>query len=99
MCPESKKKIKTTGRLIFEIIIIAVLLLPFLSRRITLLNHFPLDWIQQHSFDIIVILAIVCAVFILWCDDFIKKDWKEKNYKPFIALIAIILIYITHLAS
>jgi UDP-N-acetylmuramyl pentapeptide phosphotransferase/UDP-N-acetylglucosamine-1-phosphate transferase len=99
MYPESKKKIKIIGGLIFEIIIIIVALLPFLSRKITPLNHFLPDWIQQRSLNIIAILAIVYAVFCLWCDDFMKKDWKEKNYTPFIALLTIIFIYITHIAS
>jgi H+/Cl- antiporter ClcA len=82
--------------------IIALLTAFSLSGILLLLGRFEVfqnipSWLSNFNviYTIIGVIAVLCAIFFLWIDEFFKKPWKERNYKPLIVIfIVTYLIYI-----
>jgi UDP-N-acetylmuramyl pentapeptide phosphotransferase/UDP-N-acetylglucosamine-1-phosphate transferase len=89
---ENRKKIKSIGTIIFEITVVLCVVLFLLNHKIILLKKLLPDW--NHAFDTIVIITFLYAVFLLWCDNFIKTHWKEKDYRPLIMIVLIFIYYV-----
>jgi UDP-N-acetylmuramyl pentapeptide phosphotransferase/UDP-N-acetylglucosamine-1-phosphate transferase len=87
---KNKEKIK----LICEITVSLYAVLVLLSKIGMLGNILP-EWLLDNPYGKIVIFLLLYAIFRMWVDDFLKKKWKEKDYRPLMFIIMIAIIYLT----
>jgi hypothetical protein len=90
----NKKKIQNIGSLIFDMVIVLYAMLYISGRKITWLKEVLPDWMQRNAVHTIVAITFLYALFLLWCNVFIKTPWRKKDYSPLLAIILIIIFYL-----
>ncbi len=83
------KKNKTINHIGQLVLMVVVVFLVFI--RIFAKQHDGLEWWlakPKNNSMIMIFTAITYACFLLWLDDFFKKNWKERNYLPLLAVVA-----------
>ena len=82
---KKNSKTKKIVKAIFQAIVITLVAVQYFFGRGDLTNG---CWILDFHKVYITIasIGILYAIFLLWVDDFFKKNWKERDYYPLVGI-------------